>query len=193
MMGAAMVDDPAKNCPSDRLLSVIAIAKEDGLKGVAEADLLLRDYPRDPRLHFLRGSLLAGLEQYRDAHESMSIALAIAPGYAVARFQLGLLELTSANPNAAEATWRPLDNLASDDPLRVLAQGLRHLSVDRFEEALADLKTGISLNQDHPSISADMQLLIEAIEARASGSDQSGPVSVSHLLLQRYAGKTTLH
>ena len=192
-MPATNPDDPGRICPAERLSAAVAKSKVDTAEGLAEVDGLLRDYPRDATLHFLRGSMLAGLQQYRFAREAMAIALTIAPDYALARFQLGLLELTSGDAGAADVTWRPLDGLGVQNPLRQFAQGLRNLALDRFEEAVAELKAGLSQNADIPPLNADMTMVIEAIEARQSGAGPSEPVTASHLLLQRYAGKTTLH
>jgi hypothetical protein len=51
------------------------------VNGLQSLDALIGDYPRDPRLHFLRGSLLAARQNYGEAREAMRLATALgAPG-----------------------------------------------------------------------------------------------------------------
>lgn len=73
---------------------VAALSSGDG-EDLVHIDRLLARYPDDPRLHFMRGSVLAGLGRAIEAHEAMARAIDIAPGYALARYQLGFFELTS--------------------------------------------------------------------------------------------------
>lgn len=42
-------------------------------------DLLLTRYPEDPRLHFMRGSVLAGRQRSIEAHTAFSKAVELAP------------------------------------------------------------------------------------------------------------------
>src|SRR5260221_14244355 len=58
----------------------------------------------------------------------MQRAVEIAPHYALARFQLGFLQFTSGDAAAAEATWRPLEALPGDSPLRLFSGGVRALA-----------------------------------------------------------------
>ncbi len=90
------------NCPQDVLARTADAVKSDSARGLAAIDDALKRYPLDARLHFLRGSVLAGLERYDEARAAIGEALRIAPGFAIARFQLGFLELTCGAPAAAE-------------------------------------------------------------------------------------------
>src|SRR5260221_244134 len=107
-----------RECPAERLSEVAAIVAGDDVKGLDRLDGLIGEFPRDARLHFLRGSVLAGLRRYEEARVAMQRAVEIAPHYALARFQLGFLEVTSGDAAAAEATWRPLDAPPGDSPPR---------------------------------------------------------------------------
>ena len=82
-----------------------------GGRGLAATDAALADYPADPRLLFLRGSLLAGLQRYDEARAAIAGAVELAPEFAIARFQLGFLQLTSGAAREAETTWAPLRRL----------------------------------------------------------------------------------
>lgn len=183
-----------RECPSELITEAIDAIKGDEAKGLVRVDMLLRDYSSDPRLHFLKGSVLAGLERYPEAHAAMRQAVTIAPGYAIARFQLGLLELTSGEAAAAQETWRPLQGLAPDDPLRIFAVGLDHLIRDDFEPAVSALQEGMRRNTENPVLNKDMQLIIDKIEEMRSKSPESDePVSSTHWLLQQYTSKSTKH
>lgn len=181
------------DCPSDLLAEAVSAARTDTLAGVRQCDALLLDYPDDPRLCFLRGSLLAGLSRFGEARASMARAVDLAPGFALARFQLGLLELSSGDAVAAKATWRKLEDLASDNALRVFAEGLGHLIADRFDETNRLLKQGIALNKENPAINADMQLILDKLNEGDSNPHSGEPISAAHLLLQQYTDRTTKH
>ncbi len=180
-------------CPPDLLGQAIEIARADGADGAQAVAALITRYPRDPNLHFLLGSLLAGLQRYPEARQAMAKALDINPNYALARFQLGLLELTCADVAASEATLSPLNELASDDPLRLFAGGLRRLAHDQLTDAARLLKQGIALNTDNPPLNADMQLIVDAIEQGGPKAGGGDPISATHLLLQQYSNRPTQH
>ena len=134
----------------------------------------------------------------------MRRAVELASGYDIARFQLGLLELSSGDAEAADATFQPLADAPGEGALSLFALGLRHLARDNFDQAEALLRRGIEVNIEHPLVSRDMELMLTGIaEARAKGaqeahdpSAESGgeeDVSAAHLLLKRYADKSTKH
>lgn len=150
-------------CPQDRLDAVIAQLEGDDAGGLARLEELLRSWPLDPRLHFLQGSVLAGVQRYDQGRRAMARAVEIAPEFTLARFQLGFLDFASGRALDAVAVWTPLMTLAEDAALRVLAEGLTHLAADHFDEARRLLRKGMTLNQEHPLINADMQLILEEI------------------------------
>lgn len=179
-------------CPADALTSALAAMQRDTQAGLDHVEALLRRYRVDPRLHFLRGSLLAALQRYDEGRAAMAEALVINPDFAIARYQLGFLELTSGNPEAASIVWRPLQSLAPDNPLRVLADGLNHFAVDDFAVAIEKIERGMTLNVENPAINRDLQLLINAAREKL-GSADAEPISSTHLLLQQYRAKPTQH
>jgi hypothetical protein len=183
----------AAECPPDVLTDALGTISADQERGLQRLDVLLEDYPLDPRLHFLRGSVLAGLQRYGEGHVSMKRAVEIAPGFAVARFQLGFLEFTSGDAGAAEETWGPLEALGGEDPLVLFSRGLQHLARDEFRSAIDLLRQGMGRNTENPLISSDMQLIIDRIETLlAEQTAQDEPVSSTHLLLKQFA-KSTKH
>jgi Flp pilus assembly protein TadD len=180
-------------CPDDLLSDAIAAIRADPSDSLSRIDDLLRDYPSDAKLHFLRGSLLAGDARYEAAHDAIAKAVRLAPDFALARFQLGFLELTSGAPDAAEKTWLPLEKLASNSPYRIFVDGLRSLIRDQFDDAVELLGQGISLNRENAALNNDMQLLIDTIRQQVAGAASDEPISATHMLLQQYSTKGTRH
>jgi tetratricopeptide (TPR) repeat protein len=187
-----MVDEAnAEECPADLVADLVAVAGRDGSAGLARLDILLKDYGGDARLHFLRGSLLAAAQDYGGARVAMQAAVDLAPGYAVARFQLGLLELSSGDGAAALATLQPLEGLPADNPLRLFALGLQRLAADDFDQAIRFLREGVARNTEIPAMNKDMTLIIDEAQARLNGQGGDGePMSQAHFLLQQYANKS---
>ena len=180
-----MTDSVVTHCSPEAISDLILAVRVDPHDGLMRTEKLLADFPADPTLHFLRGSLLAAARRYAEARDEMATSVRLSPEYSLARFQLGLLELTSGRPVVAETIWAPLEELAPVDPLRIFSLGLCHLIRDQFGEAIAHLREGIRLNHDNPPLNGDMQMLIERIEAAQAGG---GPIPATHLLLLRYSG-----
>ena len=172
----------------DALNMLVQTIGKDPRKGMRELDGMLVDFPRDARLHFLKGSLLAGNEDYQAARAAMRRAVDLAPDYAVARFQLGFLLLTSGEPHAAQEAWGPLHALPPDNFIRIFVDGLCHLIRDEFDEAVRRLQDGIARNREIAPMNRDMQLLID--EIRAKGLKSGGAMSSVDFLLQQSALRT---
>lgn len=181
-------------CPQERLNAITAAFASDQSAALREVDLSLRDYPGDPRLHFLKGSLLAGQQDYAAARTAMRRAVEIAPGYVLARFQLGFLLLTSGEPFAAEETWGPLHALPEGHYLRFFVDGLIALIHDRFDETVRLLEDGIARNREIQAMNRDMQLIVDEIRRRpAPGAPGGNLASSVDILLQQAAIKANRH
>ncbi|MDB5725977.1 MAG: hypothetical protein JWQ16_2731 [Novosphingobium sp.] len=191
-----MEDPNGLLCPGDELDALVAQLRHDDDGGLAKLGGLLRSWPLDPRLYFLEGSVLAVLQRYDEGRRAMARAVEIAPDYALARFQLGFLDLTSGRALDAVAVWTPLVNLPEDEPLRLLAEGLMNLASDRFSEARRLLARGMELNTAIPLINADMQLILDQIadlpdaepppgDAPPPPISEDTPTSAVDLLLQQ--------
>jgi tetratricopeptide (TPR) repeat protein len=180
---------PTELCPEDVITKAAEAAAKDSRRGLARIDDLLRTYPDDPRLHFLKGSLLAALQRYDEAVAPMAEAVEIAPGFHIARFQLGLLHLSSGAPEAAGEVWKPLSGLAPTDPLRLFAEGLQHMARDQFGEAEKLLREGIALNQEHPAVNGDMQKVLDQLTSEPAPPSE-GSTSEAHWLLELSNSRT---
>jgi len=181
-------------CPDDRLAEAVELVGSDDSAGLAHVAALLDDHPHDPRLHFLYGSLLAGAGRFEEARVAMGRAVEIAPDYAIARFQLSLLELSSGDAAAACATLDPLAEDEAEAALPLFARGLQSLGRDELGAARALLRRGIAVNREHPLVSRDMELIIARIdETAAAGGEAEQDVSAADFLLRQAAAKSTRH
>lgn len=184
-------------CPDTLVATALSIVQSNDEAGLSELEKLLKAYPIDPRLHFLKGSVLAGIQRYEEGRAAMQQAVVIAPGYELARFQLGFLELTSGLPTDAAATWAAFEQLNEDAPFRLLSAGLNALARDDFAEADRLMKQGMEANTEHPLINGDMQLLLDEVREKVAVAPQSGPAveepgSAAHQLLQQFELKDSI-
>src|SRR5918993_1176883 len=172
-------------CPDDLLMEALALAEDNEGAALARIESLIEEHPADARLHFLGGSLLAALARYDEARAAMGRSIAIAPDFAIARFQLGLLELSSGDGAAADSTLEPLAELESEDALVLFARGLRHLARDDLAIAADLLRQGMACNRDHPLVSRDMELIVARIEEGAGeASEPDEATSAAQMLLR---------
>jgi Flp pilus assembly protein TadD len=172
-----------KFCPEDALQRILGVYRGDQARASVEIDDLLEVYASDPRLLFLKGSLLAAREDYAGARSEMNKAVKVAPDYAVARFQLGFLELTSGEPRLALETWGPLQVLPAENYLRLFASGLTHLIRDEFDAAERLLEDGIARNNENEPMNNDMRLLIQEMHKRQRS--ETTPGSAVDMLLRQ--------
>jgi tetratricopeptide (TPR) repeat protein len=181
------------------LAAEVSAADNDGsLRCLAKA---LERWPLDPRIHFLNASCLAEARLYDDATSAFERAVDLQPDYAIARFQLGLLHLTSGRVPQALEVWGPLDALAEGDSLRLFMRGLTALVQERWQDSVRLLREGIESNVEFPPLNHDMHVLIERIASTASGDpvvldgkrDSVEADAGRHVLLSEYLSSKTKH
>ncbi|MFY3307072.1 hypothetical protein [Achromobacter ruhlandii] len=111
-----------------------------------------------------------------DAAEAAFIgALQREPALATARFQLGLLQFTSARPLAAFQTWQPLEDLGEVHFLVLFKRAFAALAIDAFDDALLLLEKGIANNQENAPLNHDMQMVAAHIRALQNRADDPAP------------------
>ncbi|HEX8611904.1 MAG TPA: tetratricopeptide repeat protein [Telluria sp.] len=115
--------------------------------------------------HLLLGAGYAQLQMYDRAAAEMESALAVDPTFAIARFQLGLLQLTSGDGERAMSTLLPLQELDEQHALHQFGSGLIHLMRNEFAATLACMARGMELNTDNPALNTDMQLIVDKVNA----------------------------
>lgn len=182
-------------CPPQRLEALVDAIRTGEQGGMASLTELKDSYPSDPRLHFLEGSLLAGRGDYTEAQTAMRRAVSIAPDFAIARFQLGFLQLTCGDSYGAQESWGPLHGLPQGHYLRRFVLGLCHLIRDEFADAKAELLSGVAANTENPPLNNDMMLIVDEIGRKIDGQiDETGSaLSSAQLLLQQASLKSTRH
>ena len=178
-------------CHDSDLQTLVAAIQSDDANDLHEVDRLLTRFPDDPRLHFMRGSILAGRQQAILAHDALARAVELAPDFHLARYQLGFFELTSGEADRALSTWGPLLRLAEDHYLRRFVEGLIHLVRDEFDEAITEMEQGITLNQENEPLNNDIRLLLAECRKLAADSAGKGPggdgdLSATSLLLGQF-------
>jgi tetratricopeptide (TPR) repeat protein len=183
-------------CSEEEMQSLVETIQSDDRSDLAHVDQMLRSYPDDPRLHFLRGSILAGIGRHIEALPALMRAVELAPDFAIARFQLGFFQLTSNEAANALGTWGPLALLPEDHYLRIFVGGLTHLIRDEFAEADARLREGIAANGENLPLNRDMQLILDNIQplltnpAKRSGDETT---SAASFLLDQLSGGKSVH
>jgi len=147
--------------------------------------------------HFLLASQYAQLQMMDRAVEEFEAAIAMDPGLAIARFQLGLLFLSSGNTERAKDVLTPLTVPGGNEALAHFANGLLHLIRDEFSETVRYLNEGIRLNTENSALNNDMQKIIDEIaKVVPQSSDAEKNIeeesSTQHLLISAYTGKPSL-
>ena len=182
-------------CSEERLQELVATMQNEQGDDLQECERLLVEYPEDARLHFLRGSILAGIGRPIEAMPALRRAVELAPDFLLARFQLGFFQLTSGEAADALGTWGPLALLPADHYLRLFVGGLTHLIRDEFTDALDQLRAGMAANLENPPLNNDMAMLAGQIEQLMRGDveNASGDASATSLLLGQFSDRGPLH
>jgi len=147
------------------------------------------------------GAEHAALGQVEEAEAAFANAVLMEPGLTMARYQLGLLQFSSARPALALVTWQPLLSLGQEDPLPHLVRGFEALGHDRFDIARQHLKDGLARITANTALAEDIHRVIRGIEQATAGA--STPTTAtppheaeeehSHVLLANYQQQGPLH
>lgn len=177
-----------KLCDDARLQDLIDAHQNGDPDRVAKTQKLAAAFPEDARLQFMLGSALIGEGRLIEGHASLSRAVALQPDFHIARFQLGLFQLTSGEADNALETWARLDRLPDGHYLRHFVEGLRCLIRDEFAACITHLEAGIRANAENAPLNTDMGLIIARCrEAQTPGSESSDePATETSILLQRF-------
>jgi len=182
-------------CKDDTMKALIEAKIMDPDGQLSRIDQLLDDYPEDARLHFLLGSNLIGTGRLIEGHGSLSRAVEIAPDFAIARFQLGLFQLTSGETDNALETFGRLDRLPDGHYLRRFVDGLRCLIRDDFPNAIDSLQQGIRINTENPPLNNDMRMLIDRCLPfmEQTLEDGEGSISETSLILKQFVDRRNMN
>lgn len=147
----------------DYFSNLLATLARDPAGAMPALRRALADHPADGRLYLLIAAEYASVGAMDQAEGAFTAALQVAPGLAIARFQLGLLQMSAGRPAAARATWAPLLALPPSEPLHLFVQGLEALGEDGFDAAVAYLEQGMAANRTNAPLNHDMQQVIDRI------------------------------
>jgi tetratricopeptide (TPR) repeat protein len=137
--------------------------------------------------HFLIGSEHAAAGDMPAAESAFANAVLLAPEFALARYQLGLLQFTGGRAAVALVTWGPLFSLGAGEPLGQFVRGFAALAQDRFEESLEHFQAGLRCQQVNPAVAADITQVTDAVQKLARRDGAAAPDSSdTHVLLAAY-------
>ena len=179
-----MTDDPR----FDRLLAEGLAASRDQ-RTEAALDLFAQASALRPASgvpHFLIGSEHASAGRMDEAEAAFANAVLLAPEFALARYQLGLLHFSSQRAALALVTWQPLFELPDADPFGHFVRGFAALAQDAFAEALQHLQRGLACEAGNPAVAEDIRKVVVAVEALAARSEPTP--DAAHVLLAGYSG-----
>lgn len=139
--------------------------------------------------HFLRATNFAHAGNYELAEACYTACLTRAPDFAIARFQLGLMQVTGGRAALGQATWELLLTLPDDDYLKLFAQGFMLLLADQWGPARAAIERGIARNTANAPLNDDMRGVLERMAVARAGADAAEAetsASGAHFLLGAY-------
>lgn len=147
----------------------------------------------DPLPWLLLGAELASTGQMTEAESAYANAVLRFPRVPIARFQLGLLQLSSGRLAQAALTWDALLNGSDDDPLRHYVEGFLALAVDDFDAARHRFDLGLQLPQTNEALVADIRKTLAQMADKGMGSGRTAADSPEesahhHVLLRGYGG-----
>jgi len=177
---------------TDELLHLAWAAGDKGEtdRAIALLKQAAEEAPNDARCHYLLGAEYAQIGMYERAIAQMQAAIELDPELHAARFQLGLLQLTSRDADAAQATWAPLEMLGPRHAFTLFKTGLAHLAKDEFAACVQCLQQGIAANDFNAPLNTDMQRILAQVEPLAQqqpaeAKAESG-AGVDHLFINAY-------
>lgn len=141
--------------------------------------------------HFLIGSEHAAAGDMAAAEAAFANAVLLSPEFALARYQLGLLQFTGGRAAVALVTWEPLFALAANESLGHFVRGFGALAQDRFIDCLEHLRSGLACAQVNPGVGADIGQVVAAVQRLAQvqgGAAEGTPQAAAdtHVLLAGY-------
>lgn len=142
---------------------------------------------------FLLGAHYAQIKMFSDAQHWMQQAVAQDPQFAIASFQLGLLQLMTGDAGAAMQSWQQLDAQPEGHPLRYFRDGLLALNEQALDRAAVALRAGLACEYANAPLMAEMQRVLSNVEQMQQAQpNQAEPVPAAqdgadeHIFLSAY-------
>lgn len=183
-----------ENLDNSELLraSIDAMSREQNGEAMSLLKILVEREPGNFQGHYLLAAEHMQLGMVDRAEEGFRRAVALAPDFPLARFQLGQLYLVKGDATAAKATLVPLLNLPRGSALARYAQGLIAAADEDGAGAIEALRAGLACEQDSLPLAGDMQRLLAQLLAVQGGGalpadvDVGAPVNAAPLYLSAY-------
>jgi len=170
-----LADGVAASSADDREAALALFAR------AGEAD------PASPLPHFLIASEQASAGDFAAAELAFASALLLAPDFALARYQLGLLQFSSQRAPVALLTWQPLFALPEHEALLHFVRGFAALAQDAFGESLAHFRRGLDCTPANPALCSDILQVVQAVERLEQRERSTAPDAGAHVLLSAYS------
>lgn len=151
-----------------------AMQSERSADAVSLLKLLLERAPQHPYGHYLLAAEHMQLGLTDRAEEGFLRAVALAPDFPIARFQLGQLYLVKGDSASMRATLGPLADLPLNIAIASFAKGLMALGDGDAASAVEALTAGLACDQEIPALAGDMRRLLAEI---TSALDEKAPMS----------------
>jgi len=187
-------------------LAIEAANRDDHARAITYLKSIQADHSSSPNYAgalFFLGSEYAQIGMYDRGVEEMMRSLEVNPDFHIARFQLGLLHLTSGRAQQAREVWAALALIGDAHPeayLKLFWEGLEALIDDDFEKCRALLERGKAANQINLPLNTDMQQVIDSLPSTESTTPPDQPAATpagtepaaqnaDHLFLSAYRNK----
>ena len=137
--------------------------------------------------HFLIASEHAAAGDLQAAEAAFANAVLLAPDFPLARYQLGLLQFSSARASLALLTWEPLFALPASESLGHFVRGFAALAQDRYVECLDHFTAGVEAPGVNPAVASDIRQVMEAVQRLLLRPNAGEDAAGTHVLLAGYA------
>lgn len=176
---------PAMNA-EERFQDLLRQGMEAGRAGRSEAALALYAQasalvPASGIPHFLAGSEHAAAGATEPAEAAFANAVLLLPDFALARYQLGLLQFSGQRAAAALVTWGPLLALGPAASLGHFVRGFAAMAEGRFTDAVAHHEAGLACGDLNPAVGGDIRQVLQSLQGLAAPEPAAG-----HVLLAAY-------
>ena len=168
---AKTVELQPENYPARIELAGLLIVSGNFKQAQEQTDLLLRERPNDPAVHFTVSNLLAAQENIPGAIGEMQQMIALDPGRWEAYQSLALLQLRNNQPDAAEASFKNAIELNPKATQAQLLLGNYYQSRSRFSEAEQQFHHAMDVDPSNPEPRAALARLYLA-EGKNADAEQ---------------------
>jgi hypothetical protein len=137
--------------------------------------------------HFLIGSEHAAAGNLQAAEPAFANAVLLAPGFDLARYQLGLLQFSAGRAAVALVTWQPLSGLGTQASVGQFVRAFAALAQDGLQEALALFEAGLACDDLNTAVASDIRKVTAGLRALLSSPEHGARPAEAHVLLAAYA------